>query len=334
VRGNVVALGASQRNGEIVSVQAWIQYYLNERGRRDSLRKGGDGKRLQTVSGDLAVAHVEAFTVDDEGKVYFDATVDFGQLDVQLPLGAHWITYDDSSHIWIEWDAVPSWEDLVAVACRCSVAAKIEEQERQANEEQRRHVVETFFRDPTARAAAIDRDWVLIEGQRFENTDVAAMEARRRLNSDVVALKARNQATLGEWIAINGTENQQQRLTAGLLPWQEAYNAVDESLYTPLKDYPPYCRFDPASVCVCFKDEYTPLCDIKFRSVDATELSAEEWDQYAKIRAAVPGATFQLREHSAKCKSASEPQVKRGVIVKFSMWQLGFKREFALTGAV
>jgi hypothetical protein len=60
------------------------------------------------------------------------------------------------------------------------------------------------------------------------------------------------------------------------------------------------------------------------------ELAADEWPQYSAIRAAVPDATFQLREHRAKCSSATEPTIRRGVIVKRTLDRLTFKREFAL----
>ena len=41
---------------------------------------------------------------------------------------------------------------------------------------------------------------------------------------------------------------------------------------------------------------------MKFQSVDASELTADEWEKFAEIQAAVPGATLQLREHRAQTK--------------------------------
>ena len=61
------------------------------------------------------------------------------------------------------------------------------------------------------------------------------------------------------------------------------------------------------------------------------DLTAEEWDQFAKIKNRVCDAQFQLREHWAECES-DFPKMRRGVIVKFVVGHLAFKREFALTG--
>ncbi len=71
-------------------------------------------------------------------------------------------------------------------------------------------------------------------------------------------------------------------------------------------------------------------CKVKFKSVDATELSAREWEQFSKLKAFAPTAQFVLREHHAQCERG-EPLMKRGVIVKFQVENLTFKREFALT---
>ena len=49
------------------------------------------------------------------------------------------------------------------------------------------------------------------------------------------------------------------------------------------------------------------------------------------VLTAAPDATLQLREHRAKCASAVEPMIRRGVIVKFTVDRLTFKREFALS---
>lgn len=72
------------------------------------------------------------------------------------------------------------------------------------------------------------------------------------------------------------------------------------------------------------------ICEVKFKSFDATELTADEWERYSAIRVAIPDAQFQLREHQAHCESLETPVIKRGVIVKRTVERLAFKREFAL----
>jgi len=115
-------------------------------------------------------------------------------------------------------------------------------------------------------------------------------------------------------------------------PWRQGDRwSVREHLFAPLEQFSLYVRFEVSDVCVCEHAGNGP-CGLKFQSVDATQLTAEEWDQLSAIRAAVPDAQFQIREHRAKCKSRSETEVKRGVIVKRQVDQLTFRREYALGG--
>ncbi len=56
--------------------EARITYQLSESGRKDSLRKGGDGKRRQFETGVVAnPKDIDLFVVDDEGNVTFDASI-------------------------------------------------------------------------------------------------------------------------------------------------------------------------------------------------------------------------------------------------------------------
>ena len=55
--------------------RAEIRYDLSERGRRDSLRKGGDGTRQQLAIGLVTNPDdLELFNVDEHGGISFDAT--------------------------------------------------------------------------------------------------------------------------------------------------------------------------------------------------------------------------------------------------------------------
>ena len=91
-----------------------------------------------------------------------------------------------------------------------------------------------------------------------------------------------------------------------------------------------YERFALQEVCACQRKDGT-FCKVKFKSVEAASLTADEWEQFSKIKALAPEATFQLREHSAECVTAFAAKIRRGVIVKFAVDSLTFKREFALT---
>jgi hypothetical protein len=316
-------------------IPASITYLLSETGRRDSRRKGGNGRRVQEMSGFITENDLDAFRVNDEGQVSVDArTLECDPWDTPsiIPaekgrlVGTASFAVDE-----IQWDVAPSWEDLLAVARAVKEYAEAMAAEAAEGKKQRDRITQEFIDNPSARATSIERDHVMISGYRFENVEPAAAHARKRWNADQEEIKRSNRATLREWISRIGTENQCQRLLADLLPWKEAYETVEEHLFDPLKDFPLYRRFEPGEVkCVCEAAGEFTACEPKFQSLDATELTADEWDQFCQIKAAVPGAMFQLREHRAQCRKASAPEIRRGVIVKFPEGQLNFRREFAL----
>jgi hypothetical protein len=315
--------------------QARIGYWLSDRGRRDSLRQGGDGKRRQTAVGLITNPDdLELFDVDDEGRVSFDATIaPIGfEPDAKRHPSFH-ASANGVGGIDVLWDVVPTWDDLLQFARWVHELDERHDLEREreweAKQAVEKAITDKFLADPNARAEKLSEDYVTIAGHDFwSNTDPVVVEARARAARDDEELKKANRATLAKWTAHHGTSNQRQRLAAGLLPWKEIYEAAEAQLYVPLSAFPLYKRFELQEVCTCTPDG---RANVKFQSVDTVELTAEEWEQYSKIRAAVPRATFQLREHRAACQAACDPQMRRGVIVKVSLGNLSFKREFALT---
>lgn len=102
-----------------MSAQARIRYYLSEQGRLASLRQGGNCRRLQETIGVVDEGDLAAFSINDEGLVSFDATVTFYPSDVSevtVPAGTRQMVKTSSGGEEMEWDVVPTWEDLVAVA--------------------------------------------------------------------------------------------------------------------------------------------------------------------------------------------------------------------------
>ena len=285
--------------------QARIGYWLSDRGRRDSLRHGGDGKRQQTAVGLITTPDdLDLFDVDDEGRISFDASV--APIDFE-PDGKRHSSFhapakvDGVGRIDVLWDVVPTWHDLLEFARWVHWAAEQHDRARQLEWEAEhaaiKKVTHDFLADPNARAEKLAEDHVTIAGRDFwSNTDPVVVEARARAARDDEELKKANRATLAKWTAHHGTSNQRQRLAAGLLPWKEIYEAAEAQLYVPLASFPLYKRFELQEVCKCAPDG---RANVKFQSVDTVELTAEEWEQYSKVRAAVPRATFQLREHRA-----------------------------------
>jgi hypothetical protein len=316
-----------------MEIRGQIDYYLSEQGRRDSLLKGGNGHFEQTMFGSINEKDIELFSVDASGLVSFDATTTalfWWKASVPASKG-HVVTQENGGVPQIHWDIVPSWEDLLAIARQVKAQNDEMEAEDEAVRTKHEQIGEAFINNPEARATKVEQHHVIVDGKRFGEMHPVWFEARKRWKRDQEELKQRNRATLAEWIQQFGDENQQQRLAAQLLPWQEAYDSAEEWFYAHLLPFQQYQRFTSDEVCECARNGGT-FCEIKFQSIDATELTADEWERFSEIQAAAPDATFQFREHRARCATAAAPIVRRGVIVKFTMGELGFKREFALGG--
>jgi hypothetical protein len=315
----------------MANIMVTIRYFLSEQGRRESLRQGGDGRRIQEVTGVGVDADLDAFTVNDDGEVSFDLTDLHGcdpDFNPRILPPASKGRFQKGE---ILWDVVPGWDDLLVVVR--GFKAELDEIDAYYREHQNQleAIAREFLNDPTARPEQLNRESVKIKGESFYGDHPVVAEAKQRAANDLEELKKTNRAMLREWIIRNGTDNQRERLAAELLPWKEAFETAEEHYFKPLEGFPLYRRFEPAEVlCVC-EQQGGFRCEPKFQSFDATELTADEWEQFARIKSAVPGGTFQFREHRAKCATAPEPEIRRGVIVKFTLGQLIFKREFAVT---
>ena len=328
-----------------MGITATISYRLSQAGRQDSLRKGGDGKKEQTQIAEVQSNDVELFVVDEDGNASFDATRCVSHVERATDKFHRIAVFGRRQPIgWseIEWDIAPTWGQLLEFARWVNgVELRLAEEHEgslvaqalEVNAEE--HAVgANFLSDPNARAEKVEEDSVTIAGIDFWDSKIVE-EAKRRWAADREKIKQENRSTLAGWIREHGTDNQRQRLDAGLLPWQEASDGLEQYLFEPLTAFPLYERFDRTEVCKCVGDEYqAKVCEVKFKSFDATVLSAEEWDRYTHIRDAVPDAQFQLREHQAACHSVENPLIRRGVIVKRTVGWLTYKREYALTPVV
>lgn len=321
--------------------QARIFYLLSDEGRKRLLLRHGDGRREQVFYGTPSDSDIELFKIDSHNRVSLDLRTAYLS---GIVVGTAWhIELDENSaetsSANILWDIVPTWDDLIGFARTAAIhAARLEEEhDRLANEQtaEREAVGAAFLANPDARADQIQEKTVIVDGYHFWRneweSDPVVKEALARAARDTEEQRAANRRTLAAYIENSGSDNQRQRLAAGLLPWQEAYDYMETELYMPLWGIPEYQRFTPEEVCKCVETGFLgEPCKPKFKSVDATELTAEEWDRLSQIKALVPNATFQLREHQADCMAFVPPMIRRGVIVKIAVDNLRFKREFAL----
>ena len=120
-----------------------------------------------------------------------------------------------------------------------------------------------------------------------------------------------------EWIAIHGSHDQRERLSAGVLPFEEFVDALTEVTFRPLSHLTPYqmngaarmqeqLRLLPGHANVIV----TPN-DLSIVTRLLPTASAIQWSLVNEIRSVIPGARVQLRERSlAWTRDAHAPKVR------------------------
>ena len=142
-------------------------------------------------------------------------------------------------------------------------------------------------------------------------------EAHRRFRADLAAKHDKNQQDraaqlalheekkryIGEWIAEHGTPEQQARQTAGVLPMEEAIEAITDQAFAAVADHPPYARDGAERLQAHLREfpEYADAvvspADLVVVSSNAIKATAEQWAVVQSVQKALPGATVTLRAH-------------------------------------
>jgi hypothetical protein len=148
---------------------------------------------------------------------------------------------------------------------------------------------------------------------------VAEMERR-----DAEKIECRK-IQIDTWVAERGTDNQRGRHALGLLPEDEILDAIRSEAFAPLDEFARYKKLEADDLR--HEDCYGT---VGFAVDDATEISADQWDMMAKIRALVPSATLTAREHIADCKDCDATETRYSLRVAITMGEFDFTREYAL----
>ena len=347
------------RKKSLRSVQGTIRYLLSDKGRHECLLHGGDGKREQVQTGPVDEASIGWFTLEEDGSLSYDLTslLLFDMSDVSsIPKGL--VARTGPSDCEIYWEVVPTWKNLL-------VPIQQLEREKVRRNKERKDAARVFLDAPDLRADEYRDEEVSVSEHWFGHSTKVFAEAQRRRKSDRKALEQRSQHTMARWIEQHGDTNQKERLAAGLLPWEEASEAIDlyyfRQLYSLIRGVGEghdlklqfYGRFVIEDICKCSPsledaievevNGYKPvrrLCKPQFLTAEATALSEGEWNNLSYIKKVLaetwPGETYNvgLREHRAKCRSAKVPLVRRTALVTVSLDELSFQREFLLTEEV
>jgi hypothetical protein len=271
------------------------------------------------------------------------------------------------------YDAPPDVEELFREAARNHQleraytserqAAKIKR--READQERRAEIAKMFLSDPTRRALVhptpSPRRCVIEteEGRIFfdADTDVAPArdvppEAHRRFRADLRAKRDSNLKTRAEqlaqheekkrfaarWIAEHGTPEQQTRQAAGVLPIEEAIEAMTDYAFAALSEHPQYVADGPARIqeavnrATASGEAIVSTTDVIVTSGNAETMTASQWATVGRIRSLVQEATAVLRIHNVCWKKDRTITVGPffGVLVTQRVGPFTLRREFAI----
>jgi hypothetical protein len=311
------------------TLRVTAEYWLSEAGRKVALLAGQDGRARQILPIDVPIARLHLIAVDARGlpRLKLQPRYERRASDEIIRIAGS-PTYD----------APPSLEDLYALAARNYELERLYEAQRaavtarrlEAERELRARVTQAFLGDPAQRALphpapTPTRCFVLTErGRRLfdisEDDGVARElppEAHRRFRADLRARRERNREThatqrvlhdekgraLGTWIAAFGTADQQARLAAGVLPVDEAIEAMTDHAFEAARDFARYTR-DGASRLQTHLRQWSGYdaavvmpADLVVASSPAPTATQGQWSLVQGLRAALPEAAVFLRTH-------------------------------------
>jgi len=304
-------------------------YWLSEAGRKAALLAGQDGQARQTLTIDVPVARLHLVTVDERGvpRLKLQPRYERGAGD-QIVRIASAPTYDSP----------PTLEELFAFAAHNYELERLYEaqgsaaktQRAEAERELRARIAQAFLSDPAVRALphpapTPTRCFVLADRRRllFDlNTDQGFArelppEAHRRFRADLRARRERNQEThkaqlelhqekrraIAAWISASGTPDQQARLAAGVLPLDEAIEAMTEQAFAAASQYARYARDGAARLQTYLRqhagygDATVTSGDLIVTTAPAATATQGQWNTLQELRGALPDATVFLRTH-------------------------------------
>jgi hypothetical protein len=356
----VATPGSAPAASKMLTVTA--TYLLSEEGRKASLLDGGDGKATQQLSLQVPANRLHLVSVDAHGLARLKLRPRY-QLDKE-----NGIVRIDAAPTY---DAPPDIEELFREAARNHQLERAYQVERQTAKLKRREVdqerriadARVFLSDPTRRALvhptpSPKRCVVETEHGRVffdAETDVTPArdvpaEAHRRFRADLRAKREQNLKMraeqlaqhedkahfAAEWVAAHGTPEQKARQAAGVLPIEEAVEAITDYTFAPLAQHRRYvadglARVQDAMNNRQIADGRPALSpdDVAITSGNAVTMTASQWAAVSAVRALLPQATVVLRAH--RIASKKDPSItvapRFGVLVTQRVGPFMLRRE-------
>jgi hypothetical protein len=337
-------------------------YLLSEEGRKAWLLTGGDGRAVQQLNVQVPANRLHLVGVDANGFARLKLRPRYQQDGEQR------VVRIDSAPVY---DAPPDVEELFREAARNHQLERAYHTERQGAKIKRREisldrraaVAQTFLSDPTQRALVHPaptpkRCFITTEHGRVmfdANTDIGPardvpLEAHRRFRGDQRARRERNlqdrsaqlalheekKRCVAEWIAAHGSREQQARHAAGVLPIEEAIEAITDRTFGLLADRPRYLHDGVAMLQALVRqssqqaDAVIARDDIIVTSVNAAQATAAQWALVQEFQAMLPEATVMLRLHKVALKRDVRAALAPifGVLVSQRIGPFTLRREY------
>jgi hypothetical protein len=337
---------------------------LSESGRKALLLAGGDGRELQAIDVEVPANRLHLVVVDPDGQA-------------RLKLRPRYEVRPDGRVVQIStppvYDRPPTIDELFLAAAknheleRAFVAQGTGRRARTqaALREVKLQLAESFLATPEQRARIHPppepkRCWldgpegkVLYDADHDEGIARGLpAEAYRRFRADEHVRRQRNShertrrlavrdgktQLVAEWIAANGTPEQRERQANGLLPFQEAREAIADTLFEPLRDWPRYVRNGAAVLQAHLRryPEYKNVVmterDLAVSDDNAVQATAAQWARAQEARALLPDATVTLRSHRLTWRGHPDAPALTlyGLLVVRTFGPIILRREFAV----
>ncbi|MGE3844033.1 MAG: hypothetical protein AB7I50_20875 [Vicinamibacterales bacterium] len=311
-----------------------VTYRLSEEGRKASLLAGGDGRAMQELIVQVPANRLHLVSVDVNGVA-------------RLKLRPRFEMNGDQQLVRIDtppaYDAPPDIEDLFREAAKNHQLEQVFEAERrsaktkrrEADQERRAELAHTFLNDPAMRALVhpaptpkrcyiiTDRGRVLFDvatdaapardvppeaHRRFRADLRSSREENLRRRAEQLALHEEKKRFIADWIAAQGTPDQQARHAAGVLPMEEAVEAMTDQALASLAEWPRYQHDGVERLQQHVRqlhhaaDAVITRNDLVVTSANAKEMTALQWVRVQNIQQAVPDASVTLRVHKLAWK--------------------------------
>jgi hypothetical protein len=318
--------------GRTLAVSA--TYLLSEEGRKASLLAGGNGRAAQEIIVEVPANRLHLVSVDANGIARLKLRPRYQRDEEQR------VARVDAPPTY---DSPPSLDDLFLEATRnhqleaafLAQRNTSRSQRRGAQREARAEFARAFLSDPNQRALGhppptpkrcaiateagrvlFDADTdhppardVPLEAYRRFRTDLRARQGRSQQGrAEQLAAHEEKKRFIADWIAANGTVEQQDRQAAGMLPIDEALEALGDVEFAPLGDRPRYTRDGVARLQVHlrqdprYSDAIVTAATLSVISTNAVKATAAQWALLKEIQALLPHATATLRIHRLSWK--------------------------------